>query len=83
MKKKQLASENMQAKKTKKNARFILTICCALQKLTEKIVKFPNLFMFADQIKREIDLKRLYGRNFDCDLDFSPSRRSIFNESKG
>ena len=49
-----------------------------------KIVKnLKNLFMFTDQIKREIDLKRLYGRNLDCDFDFSASRRSLFNESKG
>lgn len=70
-----------------KNCTFSwLTICCALKfNLTETTEsKFPKtLFMFADQIKREIDLKRLYGRNLDCDFDFSASRRSLFNESKG
>lgn len=56
------------------------------EKLAKKSMKVKNpktLFMFPDQIKREIDLKRLYGRNLDCDFDFSASRRSLFNESKG
>lgn len=48
-----------------------------------KKMKKIIIYVIADQIKREIDLKRLYARNLECDFDFSPSRRSLFNESKG
>lgn len=58
-------------------------LCLKVNKNYSELKFKSHLFMFADQIKREIDLKRLYGRNLDCDFDFSATRRSLFNESKG
>lgn len=58
-------------------------LCLKVNKNYSELKSKFHLFMFADQIKREIDLKRLYGRNLDCDFDFSATRRSLFNESKG
>ncbi|CRK95250.1 CLUMA_CG008714, isoform A [Clunio marinus] len=52
----------------------------SLRSYTSDAAGYPT----TDQIKREIDLKRIYGRNIEpCDFDFPPSRRSLFNESKG
>lgn len=48
-----------------------------------KKILFLISLLFADHIKREIDLKRFYGKNLESDYDFLSSRRSLYNDSKG
>lgn len=65
----------------------MLSFCTKLTKknLINFLLKILLLIslLFADHIKREIDLKRFYGKNLESDYDFLSSRRSLYNDSKG
>lgn len=62
----------------------MLSFCTKLTKIYMfKKILFLISLLFADHIKREIDLKRFYGKNLESDYDFLSSRRSLYNDSKG